>query len=318
MGEWTCKARPHTLTLGAISMRHFCIILFLTTLLIACNDKSNPDVGRTSDNVDSTKSLFVDNGVAEFRILDGENSAYEYQITETNYSQAYLDVDGDLKQYIAKYLTKTKTCTGCDGRERNIEIKLSLFDKPSETVRTINHRCDNIVLDAHTYKTITYGCCGGEDEIEIYDYESKQIIEGDSKIILGNIPNSNINLYIAYKQAQNDSTTLGTLFFSYSASDRYSVKIKSKPLPEEYCSLFTPDMSIQTSDEKDKFSDVSNEYTFWSLNNIRSQNDVNNLTIRITYDCESDANSKPIDIPIINGKPFGKDLRNQEIIYRLE
>src|SRR5690606_14236955 len=104
-----------------------------------------------------------------------------------------------------------------EGQERNIDIKLNSFDNPGETVRTINKNCDDLILGAHTYKSIVYGCCSGEDQIEIYDYESRPIIEGDSKIILGDIPNSGIRLFIAYKQESKDTTTLGTLYLSYSA-----------------------------------------------------------------------------------------------------
>ena len=314
-------ATAYAQTLGTIFMRQILTILLLTIQLTSCVDKSKSDVNVSSDSLDqldTTKGIFIDSGVSRFEILSGENSGYDFKTIETNYKLVFLSLYDELKHYFAKYLTTTKTCTGCEGQERNIDVRLNSFDSPAKTVRTINKNCDDLILDAHTYKTIVYGCCGGEDQLEIYDYNSKAIIEGDSKIILGDIPNSDINLFIAYKQETNDTTTLGTLYLSYSASDRYAIKIKSKPLPEDLCSLFTPDISVQTSDSRDKYSEANNEYTFWSLDKIDSQRDVNKLTIRITYDCESELNLKPIDIPIIGGKPFGKDSRDQEIIFGAE
>jgi len=302
-------------------MRQILTILLLTIQLNSCVDKSKSDGNISVDNSkqpDTTKSIFVDSGESRFEILSGEDSGYDFKTIETNYKLVFLNLEGDLKHYFAKYLTTTRTCTGCEGRERNIEVKLNSFDNPATTVRTINKNCDDLILDAHTYKTIVYGCCGGEDQIEIYNYDSKAIIEGDSKIIIGEIPNSGISLFIAYKHGTNDSTTLGTLYLSYSASDRYSIKIKSKPLPEDLCSLFTPDISVETKDSRDKYSETANEYTIWSLNKIRNQGDINGLTIRIKYDCESELNAVPIDIPIIGGKPFGKDSRDQELHYRTE
>ena len=97
-------------------MRQILIILLLTIQIIGCVDqsKSNTETSDTTlDKIDSTKSLFVDSGVAKFEILSGENSGYDYQTIETTYERVFLNLDGELKHYFAKYLTTTKTCTGC-------------------------------------------------------------------------------------------------------------------------------------------------------------------------------------------------------------
>jgi hypothetical protein len=300
-------------------MKQIPIILLVTIQLAGCVDKSKPVSNDNSEQPDTTKSIYSDSGLSRFEILSGDDATgYDFKTVETNYKLVYLDLDGDLKHYFAKYVTTTRTCTGCEEPQRNIEVKLNSFDNPATTVRTINHDCDDLILDVDTYKTIDYGCCGGEDQLEIYSYDRKSIIEGDSKITVGSIPNSDVRLFIAYKRETNDTTTLGTLYLSYSASDRYAIKIKSKPLPEDLCSLFTPDISVQTRDSRDNYFETKNEYTFWSLDKISNQVEVNGLTIRITYDCESKSNLAPIEIPIIGGKPFGRNARDQEFDYGIK
>jgi hypothetical protein len=51
------------------------------------------------------------------------------------------------------------------------------------------------------------------------------------------------------------------------------------------------------------------EYTLWDLREIPDINSINNLTVRLKFW----RNDTVIDIPIINGKPFGKDDKIQEL-----
>ena len=119
------------------------------------------------------------------------------------------------------------------GKERNIRIKIKAFNNPSKTIIEINKNCDDIDLQTKLYKTIKYGCCGHVNHYEIFNYENKQIIEGDDKIVVGSIPDSDLKIYVGFTQETNDSTVLGTLYYTtYNTRknpDRFAIKIKSKP-----------------------------------------------------------------------------------------
>lgn len=300
--------------------------LFLLTIyavqLYSCADKHHHDkqYNVSSDSkADTSKIIYADSGQSTFEILAGDtNSGYDFKTVETTYKLVFIAPHGysNLKHYFAKYTTTSKTCTGCEGQERNIKVELNSFDNPQKTELTIEQDCDDLTLDVLTYRTAKYGCCGAEDELAIYDYDSKLIVEGDSKILLGEIPNSHLKLYVAYKQEYKDTTTLGTLYYCYNSSDRYSIKIKSNPLPSDSCSPFSPDIFIYSPSADDKFRKDNNEYSFWSLNKIENKNKINNLTLKIAYWCDSALHLDTLAIPIVNGRPFGKEDRQQIISYR--
>lgn len=267
----------------------------------------------------TSKIIYADSGQSTFIITTGDrNIGYDFQTVETNYRRVYIALHGwgSLKHYFAKYTTTSKTSAGLEGQDRTIKVDLHPFDNPNKTELTIEHSCDDLTLNVATYQTVKYGCCGAEDELAIYDYDKKLIIEGDSKILLGEIPNSPVRMFVAYKKEYKDSTTLGTLYYCYSSSDRYTIKIKPNALSCGSHSPFSPNIFIYSTNPDDKFSEDKNEYSFWSLNDIENKNQVNNLTLKIAYECDEHPNRDTIAIPIINGKPFGKDDRNQIIMYR--
>ena len=268
---------------------------------------------------DTVKVIFADSAKTSFEILKGgADSGYVFRTIETNYKSAYIAPAGkeNITHYFAKYTTATKTCTGCEGRKRNIGIELRDFEEPTKTVALINRDCDDITLDVNYYKTITYGCCGGEDHHEIYDYNNQLIIAGDNKILFGSIPNSGVTVFVGYKQEMADPTFLGTIYLSYNSTERYAIRIKSLPLPAEKCSPFSPEISFNSKNPRDTFNATSNESTLWSLDKINKIALVNNLTIKVVFNCETQLHLKPLNIPIINGMPFGKPSKNQEINYK--
>ncbi|MCO5267489.1 MAG: cyclase family protein [Brumimicrobium sp.] len=150
---------------------------------------------------------------------------------------------------------------------------------------TIEKDCDDLILDVYTYKTIVYGCCGSEDELAIYDYQNKLIIDGDEKILIGDIPNSDIKLFAPWKNFDKDPKIRGTLYFCYNNEDRYAVKIKNSLLTND-CSEFSPDILINTENSQDTYNKYINEYQLWSLDKIENKNQINNLQLKIAFDCD--------------------------------
>ncbi len=295
-----------------------------------CSDKATQDkvsqdkpqqAGTTVPEIkkDTSKNIYSDVGQSSFAIVSRDtDSGYDFKMVEVNYKIAFIDPKGnkDFNNYFAKYTTTTKSCTGCEEDERSIKVELNTFDNPKTTVVTLEQKCDELTLDAQTYKTVKYGCCGAEDQIGIYDYANKLIAEGDSKIVIGDIPNSSLKMYVGYKQETKDSTFLGTIFFSYNSMDRYSIRIKSNPLPEDLCNPYSPDMVIYSSNPKDEYNKEAHEYTFWSLDKLDDQSKINNLTLKVHFDCEASYKIDKIEIPIIKGKPNGKDDRNQIVTLK--
>ncbi len=175
----------------------------------------------------------------------------------------------------------------------------------------------NIELLHNTYKTTKYGCCGSEKFCEIYNYKNKQIIAGKGKIITGFIPNSSLTIYASFTQNLLDSTDFGTIHYSTTTEDKYDIKLKSNKKRNAACDI-NAEIAIQTNNKRDKFDANENSYTLWSLDKIENENDIENLTIQIQLQsidkCIGKMDSVPLKIPIIQGKPFGKDIKIQEMI----
>ena len=276
---------------------------------------------------------YSDSGTASIEILqlkdedfDDENFEYCYKIIDVNYKVLEIDLDSS-ELYIAKYITTTKSCPGFENANKNIKIELRAFDKPQEIVFSIDKKCDEIKLDYRTYKTIIYGCCDMPSYFEIFDYKHNPIIQTHNRIIVGEIPQSHIKMYVGYEyEFKRNSSFLGTLYLSYNSGEKYEIKIKLKELPKDYSfasSFISPEITILTENAKSEYqytSEYESEvyYDFESLKGIKNESQINGLKILLEYRYShkerlTQSNILPVEIPIINGKPFGKDTKTKEI-----
>jgi hypothetical protein len=298
-------------------MKIILMILFTALSFISC--KYN--VTKTKLPAPSaSKSIFTETGESKFEILSKQpRNAFVYKTVESNFKPVSIQLrDYDTHEYFANITTTTKKWTSVEGQERNIRIKIKAFDNPSKTVVEINKNCDDIDLQTTMYKTIKYGCCGNVNHYEIFNYENKLIIEGDDKIITGSIPDSDLKMYVGFTQESNDSTVLGTLYYTTylpkKVLETFAIKIKSIPPNVKKCETYWPKISLQTNKAIDKFKANENEYTLWSLDKVENENLINNLTIKFSIECTEKQNFKFLYIPIMNGKPFGKDDKIQELV----
>jgi hypothetical protein len=265
-----------------------------------------------------TKSFFSNSGESSFTIIDRDSdSIYTYKIVETDYKLVYIALNDSskLNYYFAKYTTTSESNTNSENENREIEIEVHPLDNPERIDFKLKESCDDIVLGTETFTTKEYACCGGEDKQSIYDYNKKLIIKGNEKIISGGVPNSRLKIYIAWENDDSDETTIGTLHYSYNSTDKYDIKVKGI-LPSDSCTLRTPEISIITSNSKDEFNNETNEYTLWSLNGCNSKASVNNITIQIVFDCDYKQKKITLSVPIIKGKPFGKEYRQQIVFLK--
>lgn len=271
---------------------------------------------QADEDTSETKSIFTEMAESKFEILS--KKPVVYKTVESTFKPVRIQLEKfDTREYFADITTTTKKWTGVEGQERNIRIKIKAFDNPSKTIIEINKNCDDIDLQNHLYKTIKYGCCGNVNHYEIFDYENKQIIEGNDKIIIGSIPNSDLEIYVGFTQETNDSTVLGTLYYTTYHSkknpERFAIKIKSKLSNVRKCDIIWPNISLQTNKAIDKFDANENEYTLWSFDKVENENLINNFAIKFSIECTEKQNFSFLHIPIINGKPFGKDDKIQEM-----
>jgi len=145
--------------------------------------------------------IYSDSGTSSIEIPLWENDGnfeYCYKIIDVNYKVLEIDLDSS-ELYIAKYITTTKSCPGFENANKNIKIELRAFDKPQKIVFSMNKKCDEIKLDYRTYKTIIYGCCDMPSYFEVFDYKHNPIIQAHNRIIVGEIPQSHIKIYVGYE-----------------------------------------------------------------------------------------------------------------------
>ena len=304
------------------------LLVLVSVVLLGCKSKTRTQSDETqlekpsfadTINQKTNNAFFFDESLSSFYVLSRDkNTGYDYETVEINYKVVFIIPDGykELENYIAKYITRSKTCTGCEGQERNIKVELYSFDAPNRLVMKIDKNCDELTLFTSTYKTTIYGCCASENIYEIFNYKHKSIIQADNQIITGDIPNSKIKLYFGFTKDINDTLCLGSLNYSYNSDDKYTIRILTEKKLENTFLPFSPEIEILGGNNDRKHSDLMSgivRYTFWSLNKISNKNSINNLTIRLTFPYDSGTVNNVIDIPIVNGKLFGKDERIQEI-----
>jgi hypothetical protein len=116
--------------------------------------------------------------------------------------------------------------------------------------------------------------------------------------------------YVGFEKECQDTLSLGSLNYSYNSDEKYTIKIRAQ---EDLMNGSPPDIEILSDDKNDKFSESNNRYTFWSLNKIGDKNSINNLVIKLTFSCQNESTDNVIEIPIKNGKPFGREEATQEI-----
>ena len=293
-------------------MNRLLILLSLAFGLLSCKNHSKSDKGKKSSE---TKGIYSENTESTFDILSEKDGiGYTYKSVESNFKQISIQLEEfDIKQYFANVITTTKTSTSLEGQLRTIKVIVKSFDNPTKTIIEINRDCDNIDLQNHTYKTVKYGCCGNLNHYEIFDYKNNQIIRGDGLIVTGFIPNSRLKIYVGFIKELKDSTILGTLYYSTTNDTRFAIKIKSNSTNFKKCEEFSPNIIFQTNNNSDKFDADENEYTLWSFDNVDNEYLIDKLTVKFRLNCFDKKNVASLDIPIINGKPFGKDNKNQVI-----
>ena len=272
--------------------------------------------------------IYSDSGTSSIEILskntkdeDG-NEIIEYLITNVHYDTEGIDlseIPSELKHYISKYITTSlhNTFMGVKYLSRNIKIELFAFDNPHEIVLSIDKTCDKIELDFRKYTTITYGCCDMPDYYELFDYKHKPIIQAHNEIIIGYIPQSHIEIYIGYKHELKDASFFGTLYISYNSDEKYEIRVKSKEIIPTNClkiDILPENDNSKHQNISKRFKYFQNEiiYDIWSLKGIKDKRQINGLKILLEYNCDVERNPS-IEIPIINGKPFGNDMKIQEI-----
>jgi len=269
----------------------------------------NKETSKKQRKFDSLRNIevFFNKGTSFFS-KTAENSGYTKN--EVTYDIEFISPNENFKTttaFVSKQSIKTKSCIGCESKKEDIKIELSTFLEPEKILYTIEKECNDIELKNNIYKTSLYGCCLNKDTYEYFDYSNKLIIESNLDIISSYIPNSKIDFYIGYMFDENPKDIKffnGTLTFAYNSRDKYLIKISSK---KEHDWLNTK-LDIISKDKRDYKSDDG--YSLWSLDKIKTKEQVNDVTVLLKIDDEI-----VLEIPIIKGKPFGKSDRLQEVKF---
>ncbi|MBN8824864.1 MULTISPECIES: hypothetical protein [unclassified Spirosoma] len=294
-------------------MKHWLLITFLVSSFVSCSDTSNKsDSTNPADSARATggPSTYEDTETSSFQLLKKDSTqGWQYRTDETTYKVVYIALAGkDTQHYIARYRTITNGATGLEGQTRSIQVSLSSLENPAKTRLKAKHDCDELTLNARNFQTVKHGCCGSLDQVKLYDYQNRLIIEGDSKIIPAEVPNQ-FTFYLSFQAGGSDKTTIGTVHLSYGSNEAYHIQIKSPKPASENCGPVVPALTLRSASKKDSYNEGLNQYDLWSLEHSTSPSQLNNLTIRANFDC--DPSLGLIDIPIIKGRPFGKAETNQ-------
>lgn len=270
-------------------------------LFLSCSNQSNSPAENTAESIlQGQKGLYSDSGQSSIELLE-----HGYKKTEVTYHFVYPTLKEKRTTYVAKKTETLFFVSGSMKGDKKIKVEMTPYDEPGKSKIIIDKVCDIINLKDDYYEVVVSGCCGAENEIEYYDYNNQLIIQGTSEVIKCEIPNSKLKFYAASGHGVQ---------FSYSSTDRYTIDLKYPPDLKDYCGPVPPEVYFRSSDKNDKYLD--GVYEFWSLNDIESKEQINNITLVINYSCIEGLDT--LAIPIINGKPFGKDDRHQTVSMKLK
>jgi hypothetical protein len=270
-------------------------------------DKETAQKQRKYDSLRNIEVFF--NKGTSFFSKTAENSGYTKN--EITYDIVYISPNETYKTattFISKNSRKTESCIGCENKIEDIKIELSSFYEPEKILHTIEKKCNNIELESNIYKTAIYGCCLLHNTYEYFDYNNKSIIKSNLNIISSNIPNSKIDFYIGYIFDENPKETRvfnGTLTFAYAHSDKYLIKINSNTGHD----WLNTKIDLVSNDKRD-YKTVDG-FDLWSLNGIKAKEQINDIKIVLKIN-----DKNVLEIPIIEGKPYGKSNRIQEVTIR--
>lgn len=314
-------------------MKKISSILLLATVAIfySCsnsdiNQKSNSDSDSTNNSstlnknnddefFDNLKKLYDETGKAKLEVFKSseESMGNVYRMTSVTYEPHYLMLNNsEFDYYIAQYTTTTLFIEGAEGQQRSFNVKIKDKNNGSKVLVEFNQNCDEVKLNPTTYQTIEYGCCGAPTIYANYDYNNRKIVEGSEYIYEGLIPNSSITMYLGYTRDVEDENSIGTIHFSTSANEKYTIKLKSNSSNID-CGESFENLRFISSNSNDLEDKENHTLTLWSLDEINDVSKINNVTIELRSNCNFSNASDVIRIPIINGMPFGNSDKNQEI-----
>jgi hypothetical protein len=317
------------------------VILFSMIVFASAFDCSGQSKGKIK-SVDTNKVIFSERSTSSINIFtegSSGNTGWYYKAEEVNYHVIFrsgnpfghifddVPLDDAIGYYLEKLTTNTTCYQGSENEEKNFKVELIPLKMPKHKPLVIKKECGDLYLEDDYYTTVKYGCCGGDNALAIYDYQSNLIIEGDVKILRADIPNTRYNFFTSYRSndSNTNTSTIGAVYYCFNSADKYQINInKTEALPDS-CEYRVPDIFFYSASQKDKFFTdknennfvtQNNEYRFWSLSGIKSKEQIDSISIKLAFECNTSSKLDTITIPIINGKPFGKDERIQSYTYR--
>ncbi len=279
------------------------LTLIVAVLFISCTEQNKPAAENTIEGlIKNQNTTYTDSGKSSFELFE-----HGYRTIEVTYKPLYIRQDGEASEhYMAKTTTSSSFYSGAMKAERKIKVEMTLFDDPTKPKIIIEKECDELNLEEEYYEVVVSGCCGAENELEYYDYNNRLIILGTTIIINCEIPNSDINFYAAASHG---------IQLSYGSDDKYVIELEFDPNIEDHCGPLPMMVYFESPNKNDHF-DQPNMYTFSSLDGIKDKSQINDITLKVAHPCNEKVDT--LRIPIINGKPFGKDYRHQKAMIKMK
>lgn len=311
-------------------MRRQIFIILITALTFGCSDNSSNRAdksvtGSPRDNKNDsltvdTKDLsdfFADSGQSSVNIKKHKEGGFVIQTTERSYSYIYIAPSNDLYHYLQKRTTTTEFTTFSEGQNRTIEVELIPIENPEQKKLRLKENCDEMIFEVNYYKTLKHGCCATPTETKIFNYKNDLIISGEDNIIRAYVANKSPDrdFWVSYSVNNGtDKKLIGTICISYNPQNKYFIDLKTMNETDSLYETmwFTPDFRLASMSSKDKMVRDNTEFEIWSLEGIKSFNEINGISIKVPIYTKEIPDT--LEIPIVNGRPFGKSDRQQQVI----
>lgn len=210
------------------------------------------------------KPSYADQSGSSIVHFQNENGIIITEIKQCNYFTPSVKIDGKYEEIILKQTQRIRRMSGVEGQESTIELEFirdCFSTSPIKKNFTVN--ADEVKINEHTFSTVRHGCCGVEDQYELYNISSfKKLMDYGKTLYHVEIPNSNIEGFICFQFCFSDHRNIATITFSTPDSIINKVNLFTNDKKRFYKILpFIPEMEFEVINSKDKINYNKNELT---------------------------------------------------------
>nr|NQU94502.1 hypothetical protein [Bacteroidota bacterium] len=268
--------------------------------------KSNIRTSISFNEILENKPSFADSCFNQYLTYQEENGMTIKVIKRCELYEEEMKKGKEFEKVFIREIQEIKRISGAEGQASAIRLEMmSDYLTNNPVIRTISVEADKVEIYNGMIKSVKYGCCGGENRYQLYNYtDLKMVMEYDAKLYSIEIPNSNIKGYLGYESMGYNSKEMivGKLHFSDGEKIINTVNFFTKD-KETYRNIlrFVPGMEFKTLDKRDEIHRNNSNLKLWSGNFSKSIRDITGFKFIVHISDDSSENDYTQELEFVDG-----------------